>query len=130
MPEHRPREHRFYAEWTPQRLLKWARETGPATAEVVAEILVSRPHPYQGFHSCLGLHKLARRYGPDRLEAACQRALAIRGLSYKSLRSILENGLDRQALPAAAEPAPAVDHDNVRGAAYYRSQHSRETLSC
>ncbi len=131
LPEHRPREHRHYAEWTPQKLVEWSRETGPATAEVVAEILISRPHPHQGFYSCLGLHKLARRYGPDRLEAACRRALAIRGLSYKSLRSILENGLDRQALPAAAEPAAVpLDHANVRGADYYRSQHSRETVPC
>jgi transposase len=129
-PEHQPAQHRHHAEWTPQKLVKWAHETGPATAEVVAEILISRPHPQQGFHSCLGLRKLARHYGPDRLEAACRRALAIRGLSYKSLCSILKNGLDRQALPAVAEPTPALEHDNVRGAAYYRSQHDTETVPC
>ena len=130
LPEHRPRAHRHYAEWTPQKLVQWARETGPATAEVVSEILVSRPHPHQGFHSCLGLRKLAKHYGPDRLEAACRRALAIRGLSYKSLRSMLENGLDRQALPEVEEPAVPREHANVRGATYYRSQHRREVSPC
>jgi len=90
--DHMPRKHRHYAEWTPQRLVKWAEETGRSTSEVVETILKSRPHPHQGFHSCLGLHRLAQRYGPERLEAACRRALRIHGLSYKSIRSILERG--------------------------------------
>ncbi len=130
LPEHRPRAHRHYAEWTPQKLVQWARELGPATAEVVEEILNSRPHPHQGFHSCLGLRKLAKLYGSDRLEAACRRALAIGGLSYKSLRSMLKNGLDRQALPEVTEPVAPLDHDNVRGAAYYRSQHREGAVPC
>ncbi len=127
--EHMPREHRHYAEWTPQRLVHWAGETGAATAQVVEEILISRRHPHQGFHSCLGLHSLAKRYGPERLEAACHRALDIQGLSYRSIRSILRSGLDRQAVAEpVAEPAPVV-HGNVRGAAYYSSR-SREVVPC
>ena len=127
--EHMPREHRHYAEWTPQRLVRWAGETGTATAEVVEEILSSRPHPHQGFHSCLGLRSLAKCYGPERLEAACQRALDIQGLSYKSIRSILQNGLDRQALAEPAQESPPVAHGNVRGAAYYSSR-PREEVPC
>ncbi len=127
--EHMPREHRHYAEWTPQRLVQWACETGGATAQVVEEILNSRPHPHQGFHSCLGLKRLAKRYGPERLEAACQRALEIRGLSYQSIDSILRNGLDRQALVKSATEPPAVAHGNVRGAAYYQSR-TREVVPC
>ena len=122
--EHMPRAHRHYAEWTPQRLVTWAQEAGPSTAEVVEGILTSRAHPHQGFHSCLGLRRLAQRYGPGRLEAACLRALRIHGLSYKSIRSILERGLDRQDPPGEAPSSPAIEHDNVRGAAYYRSSQS------
>ncbi len=129
--EHMPREHRHYAEWTPQRLVHWAGETGLATAEVVEEILRSRSHPYQGFHSCLGLRSLAKRYGPERLEAACRRALDIQGLSYRSIRSILRNGLDGQALLEPVVEPPAVAHSNVRGAAYYQSSsRSWEDVPC
>jgi len=128
--EHMPREHRHYVEWTPRRLVQWSQATGPSTAQVVEEILNSRSHPHQGFHSCLGLHRLSKGYGVERLEAACQRALAIRGLSYRSIRSILQNGLDRQALPSPAKEPPAVSHGNVRGAAYYRSSPSQEVSPC
>jgi len=126
--EHMPRHHRHYAEWTPQRLVKWAQETGRSTSEVVETILTSRPHPHQGFHSCLGLHRLAKRYGPERLEAACRRALRIGGLSYKSIRSILERGLDRQEPPTEASEAPPIVHDNIRGAEYYQSSRSDQEV--
>ena len=121
LPEHQPAKHRHHAEWTPKKLLKWAHQSGEATAQVVEAILISKPHPHQGFHSCLGLRSLAKRYGPQRLEAACQRALVIGGLSYKSIRSMLRSGLDRRPLPGTSPPTRAIEHDNVRGATYYRS---------
>ncbi len=127
--EHQPPAHRHHAEWTAQKLVKWAHESGPATGEVVEAILISKSHPHQGLHSCLGLRSLSRRYGKDRLEAACQRALVIRGLSYKSIRSILKTGLDRQALPGNAPSAQAIEHGNVRGAAYYQSA-SKDASPC
>jgi transposase len=126
--EHMPRQHRHYAEWTPQRLLKWAHETGPSTAAAVEGILTSKSHPLQGFHSCLGLRRLAQRYGVDRLEAACGRAVRIHGLSYRSIRSILERGLDRQE-PAGPRSAPLpLDHENIRGATYYQTD--EEAMPC
>jgi transposase len=127
--EHMPRGHRHYAEWTPPRLVKWSHETGPSTAQVVEWILTSKAHPNQGFHSCLGLRSLEKRYGSQRLEAACRRAVRIHGFSYKSIRSILEKGLDRQELAAEAPSAPLpIDHDNIRGATYY--QQKGEVTSC
>ncbi len=129
LPDHLPAAHRHYAEWTPQKLVKWAHQNGSATGEVVEAILISKPHPHQGFYSCLGLRSLSRRYGTDRLEAACRRALVIRGLSYKSIRSMLKNGLDRQALPDNAPSAKAIEHGNVRGASYYQSA-SQEEPQC
>jgi transposase len=116
--EHMPRAHQAYLEWTPVRLVEWAQKTGPATAEVVEAILRSRPHPQQGYRSCLGLLRLGERYSPSRLEAACQRALVIGGPSYQSVKSILRTGLDQQ--PLVREPQrPVLEHSNVRGAHYY-----------
>jgi transposase len=112
--------HRRHLEWTPGRLLRWAEETGPATAQLVDGILRSRPHPEQGFRSCLGIFRLGRTYGSDRLEAACRRALALQAFSYRSVQSILKTGLDRQPLLASVPEHPVREHANVRGADYYR----------
>ena len=119
VPEHMPRAHRAYAQWTPQRLVRWARKTGPSTAALIEHILASRVHPQQGFRSCLGIMRLGRRYGDQRLEAACRRALAIGTHAYKSVASILKNGLDRKPLPPSAPDMPAIEHDNLRGPDYY-----------
>jgi transposase len=118
-PAHMPEAHRRHAEWTPSRIVAWAERSGPATGALVTEIMASRPHPEQGFRSCLGIMRLGRRYGDDRLEAAAARALAIRGLSYRSVESILKAGLDGLPLPDA-EPVTSIGvHANVRGPAYY-----------
>lgn len=118
-PEHMPKHHREYLEWTPERFLRWAAKIGPAATQVVQGILCSRPHPQQGFRSCLGIMRLDNRYGTDRLEAACKRALAIHSLSYKSIVSILEKGLDRRPLPSKAHSARSIQHENIRGEQYY-----------
>jgi transposase len=117
---HMPRPHREYAEWTPRRLVEWASRTGPATAELIGDILTRRRHPQQGFRSCLGILRLGKTYGDARLEAACSRALKIGAASYKSIDSILKHRLDEQPLPEPAQPTLALDHhDNVRGPKYY-----------
>jgi transposase len=116
---HMPRPHREYAEWTPRRLVQWADKTGPATAQLVGDILARRRHPQQGFRSCLGILRLGQTHGDARLEAACRRALVIGAASYKSIESILKHRLDEQPLPEPAQPTLALDHDNVRGPKYY-----------
>ena len=116
--EHMPKAHREYAEWTPQRLVRWAEKTGPATAGVITQVL-ARPHPQQGFRSCLGIMRLGERFGQDRLEAACRRALLLGACRYKSLESILKRGLDRQPLPKQQELALPEAHDHLRGPGYY-----------
>lgn len=116
---HMPKAHREYAEWTPERLVRWAGETGSATAKLVETILTSRPHPQHGFRACLGIMRLGKRYTTVRLEAASRRALAIGSCSYKSVESILKNGLDRKPLPSTTIDTPAIEHDNLRGSDYY-----------
>jgi transposase len=120
-PAHMPESHRRHAQWTPSRIISWADKTGPAAAGLVEEILARRPHPEQGYRSALGIIRLGDRYGSDRVEAACARALHLRAYSYKSVESILKHSLDRQPLPADQPPlAPHPAHRNVRGARYYQ----------
>jgi transposase len=117
--EHMPKSHREYAEWTPQRLIRWAEKTGPATAGVVQTILERRAHPQQGFRACLGILRLGKRFSDERLEAACRRALKLGSCSYKSIDSILRKGLDRRALPEQQTLDLSIEHDNIRGSDYY-----------
>jgi len=116
---HMPESHRRHLEWTPGRLVAWGEQTGPATGALVAAILRSRPHPEQGFRSCLGIFRLGRRHGEARLEAACARALAAGALSYRSVDSILKAGLERAPLPEPPPVRATRSHANVRGPAAY-----------
>src|SRR5690606_25464349 len=118
---HMPHAHRAHLEWSPSRLIRWAATIGAATEGLVTAILESRRHPEQGYRSCLGLLRLAKRYGDTRLEAACARALRAGARSYRHVASILKHGLDRQGvLPDAPELPPSRVHAHIRGAAYYQ----------
>ena len=117
--EHMPKAHQEYAGWDAKRLIGWAATSGADTAALVETILSSRTHPQQGFRSALGLMRLGKLHGNDRLEVACKRALLAGATTYKSVASILERGLDRQAPPETEAPAAPINHRNVRGADYY-----------
>lgn len=118
--EHMPKSHQAHLDWTPERLVRWAAKTGPQTQTLIERILASRPHPQQGFRPCLGIMRLEKRYGAQRLEAACRRALAINSIGYKSVESILKNNLDQQPLPKTQPTRPAIEHPNLRGPEYYQ----------
>lgn len=117
---HMPKNHKDYAQWTPERLVRWAEKSGPHTAQVVESILRARPHPQQGFRACLGLMRLGKEHGADRLEAACTRALAAKTVSFRSIESILKRKLDLRPLPQKPPEKPPLEHDNIRGPEYYR----------
>lgn len=119
LKEHMPASHRRYLEWTPSRILSWARSVGPATAELVQTILDRRPHPEQGFRSCLGIFHLSKQYDNQRIEAACAKAIVLGAYSYRSVRSILKKNLDRVETETRTEAPVATRHENVRGAEYY-----------
>jgi len=117
--DHMPAAHRAHAEWSPGKLIDWAASVGPATAELVTRLLNEKLHPEQGYRACLGLMRLTRQYSRPRMEAACARALAVGAHRYRSIKSILEKGLDRQPPPSAQAELALPDHANVRGPTYY-----------
>jgi transposase len=117
--EHMPSAHRRYADWTPTRLMHEAAVIGPSTAALVEQILHAKPHPEQGFRACLGILRLVRAWGGERVEAACQRGIDIGARSYSSIASILRNNLDRAYRPQPVPDEPPVQHSNIRGGRYY-----------
>jgi transposase len=118
VPEHMPSSHRRYANWTPDRIRRDAAANGVHTEILIDVILRSKPHPEQGFRSSIGILRLAKTHGGERLEAACERALEIGARSYSSVASILKNNLDRRT-PRQATDGPAIDHPNIRGPQYF-----------
>lgn len=118
---HMPESHKQYAGWTPERLLAWMVNTGPCTREVGETILAGHAHPQQGFRSCLGLIRLSNSYGAERTEAACRKALAMHAANYKVVKTILANNVDKQPDKPIEAAVPPVEHQNIRGADYYRA---------
>ena len=119
LDEHMPAAHRAHKQWTPERLIHWGSSIGPNTGRFITQLLQRFRHPEHGYRSCLGLLSMSKRYGPQRVEAACTLALELGAGHYRHVRDILINGGDLIAR-AAPEPewvAPA--HDNVRGASHY-----------
>ncbi len=117
--DHMPSSHRRYAEWTPERIRRWAATVGPQTETHVGAIMEHRPHPEQGFRAALGIMRLAKQYGNDRLEAACKRASKYRLYSYKGVANILATGADRLDERKNTPDVPPIVHDNIRGPGYY-----------
>lgn len=123
LPEHLPAAHTAYLEWNEERFTHWAQKTGAQTAALVKGLFEHKDHPEQAYRAAFGVLGLGRKYGTERLEMACGRAVMLRAFSYQSVRSILEKGLD--AVPVT-EPRTheSVTHENLRGPSYY----SREGL--
>ncbi|HWD07815.1 MAG TPA: IS21 family transposase [Actinomycetota bacterium] len=121
-PAHMPASHRAHLEWTPSRLVAWGASINGDTAALVEKILSTRVHPEQGYRACLGIMGLAKRYGDQRLGAACRRALACGATSYTSVKSILAENLDHLPLPSQPASPPPPDHENLRGAGYWREE--------
>lgn len=118
IPEHMPSSHRRYREWTPAKIREEAARIGPMLSLLVGKIIEDRPHPEQGYRSYLGIICLAKRFGPERLEAAAVRALEIQARNFPSVKSILEKGLDKVPLRQSPEREPIL-HANIRGSEYY-----------
>jgi transposase len=119
-PEHMPAAHLAHAGWTPAKMIAWATRVGPSAAILVERLLFEKQHPEQAYRAGLGLKRLAREHGNERMDAACARAIVLGSHRYKSVASILKLGLDRQPLPAKQIELPLPHHANLRGPAYYQ----------
>lgn len=122
LPEHMPPHHRAFSEESLQHYLEWSRTVGPQTNDFVARLISSRPRPTLAIRSCRGLVFLSKRYGPARLEAACQRAIMAGAIRQLSVRLMLEKGLESVPLPVTETDlvcSPQI-HENIRGASYYQ----------
>ncbi len=116
--EHMPDRHRCMADWTPARVCSWADSVGEQTSVLARGIMERRQHPEQGVRAVLGVLSLKKKYGRDRLEAACRRAVELGGYSRRTVLSILEKGIDKAA-PDDGEKRHIGHHENVRGPEYY-----------
>ena len=117
--EHMPSSHRRYRDWTHERIQREAAAVGDDTAALVEIVLRSRPHPEQGFRSCIGILGLRKRYSAERLDAACAKALALGTRSYSSVAAILKNKQESKTAPQRETDQPSLLHDNIRGPGYY-----------
>jgi len=118
--EHMPKAHQKYAEWTPERIINWAKKIGSSTSQLIEKVIATKEHPQIAFRACLGILRLGKSYSEASLEAACERALKIGAYSYKNVASILKNKLEHvpvsssMMLTATKEP-----HENIRGGDYF-----------
>lgn len=122
LDDHRPPAHRKHLEWTPERMRRWGESVGPRTGAMIDAIIASAVHPEQTYRRCLGLLRLAKSFGNDRLEPACDRALKLQAIGFRSVKNILEKGLETAEIPDVADSTEAsayLDHDNLRGSVYY-----------
>lgn len=120
LQEHMPTKHQAHVKWTPERMIRWVGEAGASTTKVAELIVKSRRHPAASFNTILGLIRLGEKHGKERLEGACSRALEINAVNYRSVKNILNSGLDKAIRPKSPKEAtPPINHENIRGPEYY-----------
>ena len=121
--EHMPQAHQAMQGWSPERFLNWAGDIGAETRELVSCLLQEKRHREQSYRRVLALLSNAKKYGRERLNQACGRALLIGSPTRSSVESILKQGLDRITLEtprlAVQEELSLDHHENVRGEDYY-----------
>jgi len=115
-PDHMPSAHRRYAEWTPERFRRWAAKIGPNTDALILAVLESRPHPEQGFRTCLGILRSYRGLEASRVEAVSAKALELGVFNCEGIAALLAR---KDAAVKQTTPAPLFDHANLRGPGYY-----------
>jgi len=114
--DHMPAHHRYYAEWSPQRISGWASKVGPNVKLLVSKILEASKHPEQGYRMCIGIINLAKKYSSTRVDSACLKAIEFRLYSYKAVKNILDQGLEKEE---EIQESTLPLHGNIRGSAYY-----------
>jgi hypothetical protein len=135
-PEHRPRSHREYGDWPPERLMRWAESIGPHVGALVTTMLRAEPYPELRYRSCLGLLRLGKTYGATRLDTACARAQALGAHSYRTVAEMLKRRLESAPLPDAALgsgqdargplPPSIASSDHIRGSQYFDKEETND----
>ena len=121
LADHMPSHHRFMAEWSADRFIKWADNIGPHTGNYIRQVLQSKTYPEQAYKSCLGILSFAKKVSAERLNRACRRAHSYQSYGYGVIKNILDKRLDE--LPLEEEQAKQLElplHDNIRGKGYYQ----------
>jgi transposase len=116
MPPHHRHQHdanRF--DGTKYRM--WAKNIGEQTYAVIDHLLSSQIVEEQAYRSCMGILQCSRKYGNQRLETACTKAIAMKSCKYSTITTILKNGQDRISASKTDEPTPL--HENLRGSKAY-----------
>jgi transposase len=116
---HMPPHHQYYAQWSPDRFLKWGQSIGDDVAEMIQVVLKSRKHPEQAFKTCMGILNLVKEHGSDKLNKACRRAQGFGFYSYRRIKNILDSGLEEEKL-AESTDLLVISHENIRGSQYYQ----------
>ncbi len=116
--DHMPPAHRYYAEWSPGRIIGWAAKVGPHVKKLVSIILSGKQYPEQAYRTCIGIINLARKFGEKRTDMACKRALSFKLHNYRAVKNILNKGLDKVDEEKVCEEKLPF-HKNIRGAKYY-----------
>ena len=127
LPEHMPEPHSMYLAESTDKLIGDAAAIGPSCQEVVTKILEKMPRPEMGYRSCLGIIRLAKKFGAERLEKACSLALKIDSCRYRDINDILQKKMENSQ-PFNGFKIANFNHCNVRGGNYYSNK--REASSC
>lgn len=122
--EHMPPAHQKHIEWSPARLYKWAEKVGPATHQLVQKIIKTKFHPQQGFRPAVGVLRLGKQYGDERLEAAAAIALTFDFVRVRQISDLLKNGMDKESKPTVT----VSNRTQVRGRDYYAKQFDQLVL--
>jgi transposase len=104
--------------WNASYFIKQAEKIGPATKAAIEHLLRSRSFPEQTYNSCLGVLRLANKYGSVRLEKACQMVLPFAKINYTIIQNILRHGMDKKGVDGP-EDFLTPSHPNLRGPSTY-----------
>jgi transposase len=120
---HMPPNHKQYVQWSGERFKQWAAKIGGNTVTVIETILSTHKVEQQGYRACMALLKLSEQYCPERLEAACAKALFYTPRpNYKAIQTIIKSGQDK---PEAPKSVASGKFGFTRGAYYYGSSTER-----
>jgi len=117
--DHLATQHKYAADWNPQKFMSTASAIGESVAAYIAKILAREIYPEQSYKSCSGVLSFAKRVGNTRLVNACKRADSYGIYNYGIIDQILRTKADTIPMEDEVLNTDMPSHENVRGAEYY-----------